>query len=119
MVFWEMTQACDLACKHCRACAVPRTDPLELTTEQGRALLREVQAMGCPNLVLSGGDPAKRLDLVPLVEYGTSLRLRVALTPSATPLVDGSSAKPTTASAVCTARSSAACRSCVTPGSWG
>lgn len=87
MVFWEMTQACDLACKHCRACAVPLADPRELTTEQGMALLREVQALGCPNLVLTGGDPAKRPDLVPLVQYGTSLGLRVALTPSATPLV--------------------------------
>ena len=87
MVFWEMTQACDLACKHCRACAVPHADPLELTTEQGMALLREVHGLGCPNLVLTGGDPAKRADLVPLVAYGTSLGLRVALTPSATPLV--------------------------------
>jgi radical SAM protein len=87
MVFWEMTQACDLACKHCRACAVPNRDPHELTTEQGRALLREIAALGCLNVVLTGGDPAKRADLVELVGYGTQLGLRMALTPSATPLV--------------------------------
>ena len=87
MVFWEMTRACDLVCKHCRASAVPHRDPQELTTEQGRALMREIRALGCPNLVLTGGDPAKREDLVQLVAYGTELGLRVALTPSATPLV--------------------------------
>ena len=87
MVFWEMTQACDLACKHCRACAVPSADPRELTTEEALLMLREVRALGCPNLVLTGGDPAKRPDLVPLVAFATSLGLRVALTPSATPLV--------------------------------
>jgi radical SAM protein with 4Fe4S-binding SPASM domain len=37
--------------------------------------------------VLTGGDPAKRPDLVELVAYGKSLGLVMALTPSATPLV--------------------------------
>jgi len=87
LVFWELTQACDLACKHCRACAVPDRDPLELTFEEGKQLLNQVAAMGCPLAVLTGGDPAKRPDLVELVRYGTSLGLRMALTPSATPLV--------------------------------
>lgn len=40
--------------------------------------------MGCPLVVLTGGDPAQREDLVELVRYGTELGLRVALTPSAT-----------------------------------
>lgn len=87
LLFWEMTQACDLACKHCRACAVPHRDERELTTEEGKALLDEARAMGTPLFVLTGGDPAKRPDLVELVRYGTSIGLRMALTPSATPLV--------------------------------
>jgi AdoMet-dependent heme synthase len=87
IVFWELTRACDLVCQHCRACALPDRDPLELTTEEGEALLSEVRAMGTPLVVLTGGDPAKRPDLVHLVRFGTSLGLRMALTPSATPLV--------------------------------
>lgn len=90
LVFWETTRACDLVCQHCRACAVPKRDPRELTHEEGRALLLEIRQMGCPMVVLTGGDPAKREDLVELVRYGTELGLRVALTPSATPLVDRS-----------------------------
>jgi radical SAM protein len=87
MVFWETTQACDLVCKHCRADARPARDPDELTFTEGVRLLDEVRAMGCPLVVLTGGDPAKRPDLVDLVRHGTSVGLRMALTPSATPLV--------------------------------
>jgi len=87
MVFWETTQACDLVCQHCRADAQPTPDPDELTHDEGRRLLDDIRAMGCPLVVLTGGDPAKRPDLVELVRYGTSIGLRVALTPSATPLV--------------------------------
>jgi radical SAM protein len=87
IVFWETTQACDLACRHCRADARPGRDPAELSFEEGKRLLNEARAMGCPLVVLTGGDPAKRPDLVDLVRYGVDIGLRVALTPSATPLV--------------------------------
>lgn len=87
IVFWETTKACDLVCKHCRACAVPERDPNELSTEEGFALLDEIREMGCPLVVLTGGDPAKRPDLVSLVRHGSEIGLRMALTPSATPLI--------------------------------
>lgn len=87
IVFWELTRACDLACRHCRARAVPERDPRELTTDEGKALLDAVAAMGAGLVVLTGGDPAKRSDLVELVRHGRGAGLRVALTPSATPLV--------------------------------
>ena len=87
MVFWETTRACDLACFHCRACAIPTRDPRELDTREGFRLLDEIAAMGTKLVVLTGGDPAKREDLVELVAHGTERGLRMALTPSATPLV--------------------------------
>lgn len=87
ITFWEVTRACDLACQHCRASAMPEADPAELTHEQGLSVLEKVKESGCPVVVLTGGDPAKRRDLVSLVRHGTSLGLRMCLTPSATPLV--------------------------------
>jgi radical SAM protein len=87
IAFWEVTKACDLACRHCRACAVPDRDPRELTTEEGQRLLRDFANMGCPVVVVTGGDPAKRQDLVELIRYGGSLGLQMALAPSATPLL--------------------------------
>jgi hypothetical protein len=41
VLVWEVTQACDLACDHCRADAHPERHPLELSTAEGRALLDE------------------------------------------------------------------------------
>ncbi|MBX3274889.1 MAG: TIGR04053 family radical SAM/SPASM domain-containing protein [Sandaracinaceae bacterium] len=87
ILFWETTRACDLACRHCRASAQPERADDELTFREGTALLDEARAMGVPLVVLTGGDPAKRPDLVDLVRHGSSIGLRMALTPSATPLV--------------------------------
>ena len=87
VVIWEMTQACDLACLHCRASAQPGRDDRELTTDEAKKLMDTIRAMGPPLFVLTGGDPLKRPDTVSLVEYGTSIGLRVALTPSGTPLM--------------------------------
>jgi radical SAM protein len=84
---WEITRACPLRCVHCRADARPERDPAELTFAEVFRLLDDVRAMGCPLVVLTGGDPAKRPDLIALVRHGTEIGLRVALTPSATPLV--------------------------------
>jgi radical SAM protein len=87
IVIWETTQACDLACLHCRASARPFRDPRELSTVEARQLMDRVREMQPPAFVLTGGDPLKRPDTVSLVEYGTSIGLRVALTPSGTPLM--------------------------------
>jgi radical SAM protein len=87
ITIWEITQACDLACIHCRACAVSERNPAELDTDEGFALLDRIAEMGTPIVVLTGGDPAKRPDLVRLVEHGTKRGLTMALTPSSTPLV--------------------------------
>lgn len=87
VVIWEMTQACDLACLHCRASAQPSRDPRELSTNEAKRLMDTIRTMGPPLFVLTGGDPLKRPDTIPLVEYGTSIGLRVALTPSGTPLM--------------------------------
>ncbi len=87
LVIWEMTRACDLACRHCRASAQPNRHPLELSTEEGFRLLDEVRGFGRPLFVLSGGDPLKRDDLFELIAYGKSIGLRVGLSPSGTPLL--------------------------------
>ena len=83
-VYWEMTRACDLACKHCRASAIPNRDPLELTTAEAKRLLTEVKGMGSM-LVLTGGDPMKREDLFELIAYARRIGLPLAITPSITP----------------------------------
>lgn len=85
LVIWETTQACDLACKHCRASAIRGPIPGELTTDEGKRLIDQVADLGTPLLVLSGGDPATRPDLFDLIRHGKSKGLRVASIPAATP----------------------------------
>lgn len=92
VVIWETTQACDLACVHCRASATPDRDAGELDTDEARALIRRVRAFGedggvPPLFILTGGDPLKRPDILELVEYAAKTGLRVAMTPSGTPLM--------------------------------
>ncbi|WP_158855288.1 TIGR04053 family radical SAM/SPASM domain-containing protein [Halorhabdus sp. CUG00001] len=85
VLIWELTQACDLACKHCRAEAEDLRHPDELTTEEGKQLLADAADFGDDQLVvLSGGDPLYRDDVAELVEYGTEQGLRMTLTPSGT-----------------------------------
>lgn len=89
LVIWEVTRACALACIHCRAEAIAKRDPNELTTEEGFRLIDQVQSFGAPAplFVLTGGDPMWRKDLAELVGYASQAGLMVALTPSGTAAV--------------------------------
>jgi len=87
LVFYELTQACDLICRHCRASAQCRPHPKELSTELSYWLIDQLNEFSVPpRLVLTGGDPLKRVDLYQLIEYAVGAGLDVSITPSATPL---------------------------------
>ncbi|MFB6085692.1 MAG: radical SAM protein [Halodesulfurarchaeum sp.] len=87
---WEVTQACDLECDHCRADAQPDRDPNELSTAEGKDLIDQIADFGHPTpvFVISGGDPLKRPDLFELIEYATDQGLPTAVTPAPTSLLD-------------------------------
>ncbi len=87
LVIWEVTQACDLACVHCRASARPARNPFELSTSEGYRLLDQVRRFGDPLMVFTGGDPLKRPDLMDLLRHSVGIGLRTTVTPSATPLL--------------------------------
>ena len=90
LVFWETTRACTLACRHCRASAIPQPLPGELSTAEARLLLERLTAFGNPRpvLVATGGDVLMRADLDELALEARALRLPLALAPSVTPLLD-------------------------------
>ncbi|MCE4625893.1 MAG: TIGR04053 family radical SAM/SPASM domain-containing protein [Desulfurococcales archaeon] len=89
LVFWEMTKACLLTCKHCRANAIKEALPGELSTEEGKRLLEQVALFGRPTpiTVFTGGDPLMRKDFWELLGYARRLGVRVAVAPSVTPLL--------------------------------
>ncbi len=86
-VYWEMTIACGLSCRHCRASAICGRDPRELSTDEAKAMMHDVKRMGSM-LVLTGGDPLERPDVFELLAYGQAIGLRVAITPAVTPKLD-------------------------------
>jgi radical SAM protein len=87
-VFYEVTQACDLVCQHCRACAQAERNPGELSTDDALRLIDQLASFPDPPLlVLTGGDPLKRADLYQLIKRAKRSGLDVSITPSATPLV--------------------------------
>ena len=85
LVIWEVTRACALACRHCRASAIDQRDPDELTLEEGKEVLDEIKDMGTPIVVLTGGDPLQRTDLEDLIRYGKEIGLRMGTIPAGTP----------------------------------
>jgi radical SAM protein len=88
-VVWETTRACDLACIHCRAEANAERGAGELSFTEAQQLIHNIKDFGQPYpiFVLTGGDPAKRADILDIIRYARGEGLRVAMTPSATPLV--------------------------------
>lgn len=85
LVIWEMTRACALACRHCRASAKVNRHPLELDTSEARAMIDQIGRMQPGLFILTGGDPLERPDVIELISYATEQGLRVSMSPSATP----------------------------------
>ncbi|ACZ32126.1 Radical SAM domain protein [Xylanimonas cellulosilytica DSM 15894] len=90
IVYWELTTACGLACRHCRAEAVRQPLPGELTTRQALAVLDQIQGFGdpLPHVVMTGGDPLRRADLDLLIDAATERGIGVSLAPAVTPLLN-------------------------------
>lgn len=78
LISWNTTNQCNLACDHCYRDAGPRLAE-ELSTEEGLALVEEVARAGFRVLILSGGEPLLRPDLLTLVAAARRRGLRPVL----------------------------------------
>lgn len=87
LLVWEVTRACQLVCRHCRADAHFKPDPMQLSTDEGKRLLDDIASYGAPRpmVILSGGDAFERDDLAELIQHGTDAGLGISLSPSVTP----------------------------------
>ncbi|WP_072687401.1 mycofactocin radical SAM maturase [Rhodococcus marinonascens] len=73
---WELTYACNLSCVHCLSSS-GRRDPNELTTEQCKSIIDELQRMQVFYVNIGGGEPTVRPDFWELVDYATAHRVGV------------------------------------------
>ncbi|MDN7023795.1 radical SAM protein [Methanoculleus sp. FWC-SCC1] len=85
VVFWNITNRCNLRCSHCYIRAGPgerRED--ELTTEEGMALIDDLAGMRVPLLLFSGGEPLVREDFWDLARHANDCGLTTALSTNGT-----------------------------------
>jgi radical SAM protein with 4Fe4S-binding SPASM domain len=81
---WEVTNACNLRCEQCHASS-GKPLPDELDTEEGKKLLDEIAAIDeFRSLVITGGEPLMRPDILELVGYARSLGLEITLATNGT-----------------------------------
>ncbi len=84
MVAWEITRSCNLDCVHCRAAARYGAYEGEFSTDRCLALLDEIIETGDPVVILTGGEPYLRDDILLIAEEGTRRGLRMVLATNGT-----------------------------------
>lgn len=87
VVVWNVTRACNLACRHCYANAKRTAARDELTTAEARAFLDDLAGFGVPAVLISGGEPLARPDILDLIAHGVERGLRFTLSTNGT-LID-------------------------------
>jgi mycofactocin radical SAM maturase len=82
---WELTYACNLACIHCLSSS-GRRDPRELSTDEAKAVIDELEAMAVFYVNIGGGEPMTRPDFFELVGYAVDHRVGVKFSTNGTRL---------------------------------
>lgn len=88
MIFWELTQGCNLDCQHCRAEATAVRPEEELSTAQIYQVIDQITSAYKPMILLSGGEPLYRPDLFAIAAYASEKGARVALATNGTLVTD-------------------------------
>jgi radical SAM protein with 4Fe4S-binding SPASM domain len=84
-VYWEVTTGCNLRCLHCRRTeALFKPSPEELTGDEARRLVDDLAAMGKPVLILSGGEPLFRKDVLGIAAYAQDHGLALGIATNGT-----------------------------------
>ena len=65
---WELTYGCNLSCIHCLSSS-GRRDPRELTTDEAKAVVDELQRLQVFYVNIGGGEPPIRADFWEIVDY--------------------------------------------------
>lgn len=84
LIAWELTRTCNLDCIHCRAAASMGPYEGELTTEEIFRILEEITEVSRPVIILTGGEPLLRKDLLDIAKKAVSLGLKPVLATNGT-----------------------------------
>ncbi|MGA1868276.1 MAG: radical SAM protein [bacterium] len=84
LIAWELTQACNLQCVHCRASATDERSDEEIRGDEAFQFLKSVSEVGHPVIIFTGGEPLLRDDLFDLVDMTNQLALPCVLATNGT-----------------------------------
>jgi Fe-coproporphyrin III synthase len=85
VVFWNLTDRCNLSCTHCYSRSGPgRTTEGELTTAEALGVIDDLANLGVPLILFTGGEPLMREDLWDLARHAKDRGLKMALSTNGT-----------------------------------
>jgi MoaA/NifB/PqqE/SkfB family radical SAM enzyme len=76
MVEWDVTDRCNLRCRHCYAASLYRRTSDELDSRQSEIALDNLLSVGVQNLVFYGGEPLLRRNLAELIRRARAGKAR-------------------------------------------
>lgn len=92
VVVWNCTKTCNLKCIHCYAESDHHRYEGELSTEEAMRFIDDLKAFKVPVLLISGGEPFMREDILYLAEYANKLGIRTTFSTNGT-LINKKTAK--------------------------
>lgn len=93
LVVWNVTNRCNLKCRHCYLEADEDVLANELSTAEAKQFIEDLAGMQVPVLLFSGGEPLVRPDIYELAAYAKQLGLRPVLSTNGTLITSEVAAK--------------------------
>lgn len=84
VVIWNITQSCNLNCKHCYASSEAKKYEGELSLEEGLTLIDDLAAFKVPVILFSGGEPLIREDFFDLASRASRQGIRATISTNGT-----------------------------------
>ena len=84
VVIWNLVRRCNLTCRHCYSISADRDFPGELDTQEVYRVMDDLHAFGVPVLILSGGEPLLRPDILDVSRRAKAMGFYVGLSTNGT-----------------------------------
>ena len=90
VVFWNLTDRCNLSCAHCYNRSGPGSQTAgELSTAEALCLIDDLAEMGIPLILFTGGEPLMREDIWELAQHAGKKGIKMALSTNGTLITTG------------------------------
>ncbi len=84
IVVWNCTRKCNLVCMHCYSNSANQDYEGELTAEEAKKMILDLEEFSVPVLLFSGGEPLLRKDLFELNDFAHQHHLRTVISTNGT-----------------------------------